>query len=331
MGEMEANWKADSVKVRYDLRFSADVDSLALVPPVVGVTNSVLYRSGQTTGPDRDSTDINSDGHVRLGGSVAFPVDRRRKRNVMWVREYLHDVSNGTGDRRDFAYEQYGYARNRPVFSEQVGLGIGGYDKTGGALRQVSSRSGTVPAVVLGFFGMAKYYTLGMDLRVQGESETKFGFIAGGLGGRWYPYGRLGTHPVFSLTIDRISLEAKEEDVLYRELEWGARAGVGIESNFETFTYSYSSGLGGVHTADILLLTDSDAYGWKIGTMYSVNVGRDFRTVSIQFYGEGSTKKDWPMVRYNDRPLWHRILASVTVAPFAAMAEGLRAIGLMRD
>jgi len=135
-------------------------------------------------------------------------------------------------------------------------------------------------------------------------------------------WGRDRWMPRFHGALSYTRLKGKEDPNELIKKGVGLEAGVRFEGPFESFRYSYSTGAGGYHRADLILFRISTSGGQaKGGTMFSIYNGKYVKMIAISAYFSGWGDTDALAYR-NKRPFWHKGLAWLALLPFLPAAFG---------
>ncbi len=135
--------------------------------------------------------------------------------------------------------------------------------------------------------------------------------------GKWLPFKRTGMVPSIMAGVKRSVFKFRRQQNEFKDTGWGVEAGVALEGAFERFGYKYSAALGGYHTFSVMLASKSSDF-LRIGTRFEyvrLDRGDVFR---VLFHSEGIGWVDCEtesLNRINDRPLYHKILSRVILAP----------------
>ncbi len=194
----------------------------------------------------------------------------------------------------------YGYFKSSMAspFDKQgifVGLGIG-LERGKGPFRFESSTS---------WSGLGHNFTFSEPFR---------------LGARFYTGTRSNFLPQFYGAVKLSKLMLKRDDARLRDLDWGGEFGMATEGPFERLGYHYSTALGGYHTIE-LFLSRGSGQPFRGGTRYQLRMAEGVWEIRVSLNFEGWYTLESPdMVRHNNRPLPHKILATLGAGPLLIFA-----------
>ena len=133
----------------------------------------------------------------------------------------------------------------------------------------------------------------------------------------YYPWGDRWYYPFLKGGLTRTTLTFRKGELAYDKAEFGLMAGAGVRTPFERLDYSFTTCLGGYHTAGLTFMLTRWGPNY-LGTRYEITVHEKVTTYRIQAVFDG-LDFDGPLLqldRYNDRFFLLKGLAWVGCLPY---------------
>ena len=145
-----------------------------------------------------------------------------------------------------------------------------------------------------------------------GRPATFTFYEYGGVFGQWMIMGRSRTSPFVTLggKYSRVKGADSSYQIVHRGL--GGEIGIGLQSDFERLSYTYSTNLGGFHKFDLLLAAGSFPFGSKFGTGFTLYSGKYVRQFQLNMVLSMATE-GVGLEKIDRRPKLIRILSSVSL------------------
>ena len=151
-----------------------------------------------------------------------------------------------------------------------------------------------------------------------GTGGQRYYFGQGRVGVLIRPYRRHRLSPTISFSGERSEVSLFVGELKKESKGWGVNIEVGIDSPFESLTYSYSTNLGGYHEVKAFFAVGQLGSS-RLGTVYVFRSQSSVRSISIAIVIEGMKANNHMgpvgFLRDMERPLLHKILAFGGAAP----------------
>jgi hypothetical protein len=297
VGELTRTRVADSVEVVYHfLPEHGTVTSLVLqyCPACSTKTQPLDTAHLPWIGISEDSVIEGRESHVvrskpnpegpGFSGRVRFPggTSNRNDRFQLFAEYLPEKASRVPGSDtatiwKDTVDETLDYNRATAM---TAALGLGVYHKSGFGAFDGFRKSGISLNYDFGVGRTFRDFTFLLTTKgTQGTHETDdpaaYTFYEyAGINASWHLRGRTRTSPFLILggKYSRVKAADATSQVVRKGL--GMEAGLGVESRFERFAYSYSSNVGGYHKFDLILATSAHPFGVKFGTEFTLYLGK---------------------------------------------------------
>lgn len=129
----------------------------------------------------------------------------------------------------------------------------------------------------------------------------------------WIPGKRDAWFPIFHLSAVYAKVKGYNDPHKFVKKDFGFETGVRIDGPFESFRYSYNTGVGGYHKGDLIFAAMGRVGHFKAGTAYSLYYGKYVRMFGVTMYFE-TIGDDSPESKRR-RPFWHTGFAYLAFVP----------------